>query len=178
MKSFDTKKVFLTCIILNLFIEQKWLYLTNIKLNPSINWIHALCWRKSVISLKSSLFFYQVNDISFREATLADAVRCLKETPSPVRLIILRENPQALFTTNESTCSGSRQDLILSRYYFSYICKAWLHEIWLKIPETVFIFQYTFMPFVLHLCTHFTVKLLTKTASCSKFSQITVSWLF
>ncbi|GFY58191.1 multiple PDZ domain protein [Trichonephila inaurata madagascariensis] len=42
-----------------------------------------------------------VNDISFREATLADAVRCLKETPSPVRLIILRENPQALFTTNE-----------------------------------------------------------------------------
>ncbi|GFV53321.1 multiple PDZ domain protein, partial [Trichonephila clavipes] len=58
-----------------------------------------------------------VNDISFREATLADAVRCLKETPSPVRLIILRENPQALFTTNESTCSGSRQDLLLSRYY-------------------------------------------------------------
>ncbi|CAL1295097.1 unnamed protein product [Larinioides sclopetarius] len=48
-----------------------------------------------------------VNDISFREANLADAVRCLKETPSPVRLIILRENPQALFTTNESTCSGS-----------------------------------------------------------------------
>ncbi|GBL85270.1 Multiple PDZ domain protein [Araneus ventricosus] len=57
-----------------------------------------------------------VNDISFREANLADAVRCLKETPSPVRLIILRENPQALFTTNESTCSGSRQDLLLSRY--------------------------------------------------------------
>ncbi|KAF8796052.1 Multiple PDZ domain protein like [Argiope bruennichi] len=43
-----------------------------------------------------------VNDISFREANLADAVRCLKETPSPVRLIILRENPQALFTTNET----------------------------------------------------------------------------
>ncbi|XP_035207680.1 multiple PDZ domain protein-like isoform X1 [Stegodyphus dumicola] len=43
-----------------------------------------------------------VNDISFREATLAEAVKCLKETPSPVRLIILRENPQALFTTNET----------------------------------------------------------------------------
>lgn len=77
------------------------------------------------MSLHLSLFlFYQVNDISFREATLADAVRCLKETPSPVRLIILRENPQALFTTNESTCSGSRQDLILSRYYLSYTFKA------------------------------------------------------
>lgn len=79
---------------------------------------------KSVNLFKFILFFYQVNDISFREATLADAVRCLKETPSPVRLIFLRENPQALFTTNESTCSESRQDLILSRYYFSYIYKA------------------------------------------------------
>ncbi|XP_015928089.1 multiple PDZ domain protein isoform X2 [Parasteatoda tepidariorum] len=43
-----------------------------------------------------------VNDMSFREASLTDAVRCLKETPSPIRLIILRENPQALFTTNET----------------------------------------------------------------------------
>ncbi|GFU14028.1 multiple PDZ domain protein [Nephila pilipes] len=54
------------------------------------------------ISIAGGSDSYLVNDISFREASLADAVRCLKETPSPVRLIILRENPQALFTTNET----------------------------------------------------------------------------
>ncbi|KAG8198754.1 hypothetical protein JTE90_023517 [Oedothorax gibbosus] len=43
-----------------------------------------------------------VNDNSFREASLGDAARCLREAPSTVRLIILRENPQALFTSHET----------------------------------------------------------------------------
>lgn len=80
--------------------------------------IISICVSCNVVSIYCFTFIFKVNDISFREATLADAVRCIKETPSPVRLIILRENPQALFTTNESTCWGSRQDLIISRYFF------------------------------------------------------------
>ncbi|XP_074594001.1 uncharacterized protein LOC141849534 isoform X2 [Brevipalpus obovatus] len=42
-----------------------------------------------------------VNDISFREVPWKDAVRVLKEAPSPLKLILLRENPQTLFTTSQ-----------------------------------------------------------------------------
>lgn len=46
-----------------------------------------------------------VNDISFREITKKDGVRVLKESPSPLKLIVLRENPQILFTTSQRKCS-------------------------------------------------------------------------
>ncbi|KAI1287319.1 Multiple PDZ domain protein [Halotydeus destructor] len=42
-----------------------------------------------------------VNDISFRDIPASDAVRVLKESSSPLKLMILRENPQTLFTTSQ-----------------------------------------------------------------------------
>uniref|UniRef100_T1KEV3 PDZ domain-containing protein n=2 Tax=Tetranychus urticae TaxID=32264 RepID=T1KEV3_TETUR len=43
-----------------------------------------------------------VNDISFREVSYKDALRVLKEASSPLKLLVLRENPQTLFTTSQS----------------------------------------------------------------------------
>lgn len=43
-----------------------------------------------------------VNDISFRDVPSRDAIRVLKEASSPLKLMILRENPQTLFTTSQS----------------------------------------------------------------------------
>ena len=45
-----------------------------------------------------------VNDISFREVSYQDALRVLKEASSPLKLLVLRENPQTLFTTSQSKC--------------------------------------------------------------------------
>ncbi|XP_054167322.1 multiple PDZ domain protein-like [Oppia nitens] len=42
-----------------------------------------------------------VNDRSMRDITFKDAVQVLREAPSPLRLIILRENAQKLFTTHQ-----------------------------------------------------------------------------
>ena len=42
-----------------------------------------------------------LNDISFRDISYRDAVRVLKESSSPLRLVILRENPQTLFTSSQ-----------------------------------------------------------------------------
>ncbi|XP_022648679.1 multiple PDZ domain protein-like isoform X3 [Varroa jacobsoni] len=44
---------------------------------------------------------YFVNEMSMREVSWADAVRVLRDASSPVRLMILRENPQTLFTSSE-----------------------------------------------------------------------------
>ena len=45
------------------------------------------------------------NEYSFRTVNYADAIRVLKEAPSPLKLLILRENPQKLFTTSQSKLS-------------------------------------------------------------------------
>lgn len=52
-----------------------------------------------------------VNDISLRDIAFKDAVAVLRETSSPLRLLILRENPQKLFTSHQSryafsSCNG------------------------------------------------------------------------
>lgn len=51
--------------------------------------------------LKKGDVILAVNELSLREVCSSDAVRALREAPSPVRLMVLRENPQTLFTTNE-----------------------------------------------------------------------------
>lgn len=42
------------------------------------------------------------NEYSFRTVSYADAIRVLREVVSPLKLLILRENPQKLFTTSQS----------------------------------------------------------------------------
>ncbi|GAB6020815.1 hypothetical protein CHUAL_003471 [Chamberlinius hualienensis] len=42
-----------------------------------------------------------VNDHSLRDVTSADALKLLREAQSPVRLVVLRENPLLMFTTPE-----------------------------------------------------------------------------
>ncbi|RWS31245.1 Eka-INAD2 protein-like protein [Leptotrombidium deliense] len=42
-----------------------------------------------------------VNDVSFRDICYRDAVRVLREAGSPLKLLVLRENPQILFTTSQ-----------------------------------------------------------------------------
>ncbi|CAN8028395.1 unnamed protein product, partial [Ixodes persulcatus] len=51
--------------------------------------------------LKKGDVILAVNELSLRDVCSTDAVRALREAPSPVRLMVLRENPQTLFTTNE-----------------------------------------------------------------------------
>ncbi|XP_064479452.1 inaD-like protein [Ornithodoros turicata] len=51
--------------------------------------------------LKKGDVILAVNELSLRDVCWTDAVRALREAPSPVRLMVLRENPQTLFTTNE-----------------------------------------------------------------------------
>ncbi|XP_053206751.1 inaD-like protein isoform X2 [Panonychus citri] len=43
-----------------------------------------------------------VNDISFREVSYQDALRVLREASSPLKLLVLRENPQTLFTISQN----------------------------------------------------------------------------
>ncbi|XP_023228311.1 multiple PDZ domain protein-like [Centruroides vittatus] len=52
--------------------------------------------------LKRGDVLLAVNDVSLRDVTAAEAVKNLREATSPVRLLVLRENPQTLFTSNES----------------------------------------------------------------------------
>jgi C-terminal processing protease CtpA/Prc len=49
-----------------------------------------------------------VNDRSLRDISFQDAVRVLREASSPLRLLILRENAQKLFTsyTNVMRCKS------------------------------------------------------------------------
>ncbi len=42
-----------------------------------------------------------VNDRSLRDVSFQDAVRVLREASSPLRLLILRENAQKLFTSHQ-----------------------------------------------------------------------------
>ncbi|XP_013781540.2 multiple PDZ domain protein-like, partial [Limulus polyphemus] len=42
-----------------------------------------------------------VNDLSLRDISFKEAVKLLHEATSPVRLVVLRENPQTLFTTHQ-----------------------------------------------------------------------------
>ncbi|XP_076355080.1 ligand of Numb protein X 2-like [Tachypleus tridentatus] len=42
-----------------------------------------------------------VNEVSLRDVTYTEAVKLLREASSPVRLLVLRENPHLLFTTDE-----------------------------------------------------------------------------
>ncbi|KAL3209386.1 hypothetical protein MRX96_038153 [Rhipicephalus microplus] len=51
--------------------------------------------------LKKGDVILAVNELSLRDVCSTDAVRALREAPSPVRLMVLRENPQTLFTTTE-----------------------------------------------------------------------------
>ncbi|XP_022648677.1 ligand of Numb protein X 2-like isoform X2 [Varroa jacobsoni] len=51
--------------------------------------------------LKKGDVILAVNEMSMREVSWADAVRVLRDASSPVRLMILRENPQTLFTSSE-----------------------------------------------------------------------------
>nr|XP_037288911.1 inaD-like protein [Rhipicephalus microplus] len=53
------------------------------------------------ISITGGSDTYLVNELSLRDVCSTDAVRALREAPSPVRLMVLRENPQTLFTTTE-----------------------------------------------------------------------------
>ncbi|OQR71932.1 multiple PDZ domain protein-like [Tropilaelaps mercedesae] len=46
--------------------------------------------------------FESCDEMSMREVTCADAVRVIQDASSSVRLMILRENPQTLFTSSES----------------------------------------------------------------------------
>ncbi|XP_067134472.1 multiple PDZ domain protein-like isoform X1 [Centruroides vittatus] len=49
--------------------------------------------------LKRGDVLLAVNDASLRDVTSVNSVKLLREASSPVRLLILRENPQTLFTT-------------------------------------------------------------------------------
>lgn len=51
--------------------------------------------------LKKGDVILAVNELSLRDVCSTDAVRALREAPSPVRLMVLRENPQTLFTAGE-----------------------------------------------------------------------------
>ena len=52
-----------------------------------------------------------VNEISFRGICWKNAVKILKESESPLKLLILRENPQKLFTTSYGQLSTTSSDL-------------------------------------------------------------------
>ncbi|XP_076352772.1 inaD-like protein isoform X2 [Tachypleus tridentatus] len=53
--------------------------------------------------LKAGDILLAVNEVSLRDLPAAEALRSLREAPSPIRLLVLRENPQKLFTTSEKT---------------------------------------------------------------------------
>ncbi|CAG0923715.1 unnamed protein product, partial [Notodromas monacha] len=46
----------------------------------------------------------EVNDVSLRTCTQLQAARALRQASSPVKLRVLRENPEVLFVTDEDPC--------------------------------------------------------------------------
>ncbi|XP_022256083.1 inaD-like protein, partial [Limulus polyphemus] len=51
--------------------------------------------------LKEGDVLLVVNEVSLQDLPFSEAIRALREAVSPVKLMVLRENPQKLFTTNE-----------------------------------------------------------------------------
>ncbi|XP_076322537.1 inaD-like protein isoform X2 [Tachypleus tridentatus] len=51
--------------------------------------------------LKAGDLLLAVNEIPLRDQPTTETLRSLREAPSPVRLLVLRENPQKLFTSRE-----------------------------------------------------------------------------
>nr|CFW94233.1 Eka-INAD2 protein [Euperipatoides kanangrensis] len=51
--------------------------------------------------LKSGDVLLAINDVSLRNVSLKEAIKILREASSPVRLVVLRENPETMFTCIE-----------------------------------------------------------------------------
>lgn len=93
-----------------------------------------------------------VNDISYREISWKDAVRVLREAPSPLKLMVLRENPQILFTTSQGEFFCEKFICFMSIFQFHFFSKR---------TNTAFIA----IIIVILLFNHFSEKLYTKNKS-------------
>ena len=75
----------------------------NTFLNIQVLDLICLFWLILFLLLTGDLIL-AVNELSFRNVCFKDAVRVLRQAVSPLKLLILRENPQKLFTTTPGRC--------------------------------------------------------------------------